>query len=75
MWQGLSISLASTVIGMAVAWALLRAFSGMLFGVAGGNGVMLSAAAGILIAMATLASVIPARRAARVDPVEILRHE
>jgi hypothetical protein len=75
MWQGLSISLASTVIGMAVAWALLRAFSGMLFGVAGGNAVMLSAAAGILIAMATLASVIPARRAARVDPVEILRHE
>ena len=75
MWQGVSISLASTAIGVAISWALLRAFSGMLFGVAGSNAVMLSAAAGILIAMATLASVIPARRAARVDPVEVLRAE
>ena len=75
MWQGLSISLVSTVIGLAVSWALLRAFSGMLFGVAGSNAVMLSAAAGIVIAMATLASVIPASHAARVDPVEVLRHE
>ena len=75
MWQGVSISLVSIAIGAAASWALLRAFSGMLFGVAGGNVAMLSAAAAILIAMATLASVIPARRAARVDPVEILRSE
>jgi putative ABC transport system permease protein len=75
MWQGLSISLVSIVIGAAASWALLRAFSGMLFGVAGGNVAMLSAAAGILIVMAILASVIPARRAARVDPIEVLRSE
>ncbi len=75
MWQGMSISLASIAIGVVASWALLRAFSGMLFGVSGGNAAMLSAAAAILIVMAVLASVIPARRAARVDPVEALRSE
>ena len=75
MWQGLSISLVSIAIGVGASWALLQAFSGMLFGVAGGNTAMLAAAAGILILMATLASVIPARRAASVDPVEVLRAE
>jgi len=75
VWQGVSISLVSIAIGVTVSWALLRTFSGMLFGVAGANTTMLSAAAGILIGMATLASVIPARRAARVDPVEVLRNE
>ncbi len=75
MWQGLSISLVSIAVGIVASWALLRSFSGMLFGVAGGNTAMLSAAAAVLIVTATLASVIPARRAARVDPVEVLRSE
>ena len=75
MWQGLSISLMSIAAGVVASWALLRSFSGMLFGVAGGNAPMLSAAAAVLIVTATLASVIPARRAARVNPVEVLRSE
>jgi predicted permease len=75
MWQGLSISLVSIAAGVVASWALLRSFSGMLFGVAGGNTAMLLAAGAVLIVTAALASVIPARRAARVDPVEVLRSE
>ena len=75
MWQGLSISLLAIAVGVVASWALLRSFSGMLFGVTGGNTALLSAAAAVLIVTATLAGVIPARRAARVDPVEVLRSE
>ena len=75
MWQGLSISLVSIAVGVAASWALLRSFSGMLFGVAGGNTALLSAAAAVLIATAALAGIVPARRAARVDPVEVLKSE
>ncbi len=75
MWQGLSIGLLSIAIGVTVSWLLLRAFSSALFGVAGSNTPILAAAALILISMAVLASVIPARRASRVDPVEVLRAE
>ena len=75
IWQGLSISLVSIAVGAVAASALLRSFSGMLFGVAGGNMAMLSAAAAVLFVTATLASVIPARRAARVNPIEVLRAE
>jgi ABC-type antimicrobial peptide transport system permease subunit len=48
----------------------LRAF---LFGVAVGDPLTLMVAALMLLAIATLASWIPARRAARVDPADALR--
>jgi putative ABC transport system permease protein len=48
----------------------LRAF---LFGVAPGDPLTLVGASVLLVAVAALASWIPARRASRVDPVEALR--
>jgi predicted permease len=73
MWHGLSIACIAIAVGGAASWALLRSFSSVLFGISGGNLLLLTGTAAILISMALAASVLPARRAARVDPVEVLR--
>ncbi|HEX6315017.1 MAG TPA: ABC transporter permease [Gemmatimonadaceae bacterium] len=71
--QGLALTLAGVVAGLvlfAVAARFLRAF---LFGVAPGDPLTLALASSLLVAIAAIASWIPARRAARVDPAEVLR--
>jgi ABC-type lipoprotein release transport system permease subunit len=44
-----------------------------LCGVSGGNEALIAGTALLLIALASLASIIPARRAANVDPIAVLR--
>jgi ABC-type antimicrobial peptide transport system permease subunit len=73
--EGLTLSAVAITIGAVLAAALARAFGGMVFGVAPGNVVPLAAAAALLVGLAVVASVIPARRASRVDPVHVLRNE
>jgi ABC-type antimicrobial peptide transport system permease subunit len=73
--QGALLAGIGIVIGLAGALAVTRTLRTMLFGVSPLDlatfvGVSLS-----LGAIALLASYVPARRAARVDPVEALRHE
>ena len=59
--------------GAIAAWMLARSFNGVLFGVASATTMTLIGAAMLLIAVAGAASVIPARRAARIDPIRALR--
>jgi predicted permease len=73
--EGLTLSTAAIGVGVVLAATLARAFGGMVFGVSPGNVVPLAAAAALLVGLAVTASVIPARRAARVDPVQVLRNE
>lgn len=73
--EGVGVAVVAVAVGAAAAWALARSFSGLLFGVSGNTGGTLAAAAAILIAMAACASLIPARRASRIDPVTALRNE
>ena len=75
MAEGLIVSIAAVAIGMVAAWALARSFSGLLFGVSGNTGITLAGAAAILVVMAAAASIVPARRASRVDPVTALRND
>lgn len=71
--EGLSIAGVAIAIGAAAAWALSRTFASMLFGVSGSHGMLIAGAALILAALAVLASLLPARRAATIDPIAVLR--
>jgi ABC-type lipoprotein release transport system permease subunit len=76
--QGLRLALAGIVIGVAAALMvtrLLSSFSHLLYGVGASDPVTFSAVSLMLTGVAVLACYIPARRAARLDPMIALRHE
>lgn len=73
--QGLFLSGAGIVLGLALVAAVGRFLRSLLYEVAPTDPTTLGAAAALLLAFALLASWIPARRAARVDPMEALRAE
>jgi putative ABC transport system permease protein len=62
-------------IGLVTAAAAGRIMRAMLFGVSPLDGVALTTAPAMILVVAVAASVIPARRAARIDPVVSLRAE
>jgi len=62
-------------LGLAGTWALGRALASLLFGVRTGDPPTLAGAAFVLVMAGMAAAVIPARRAARVDPMTALRNE
>jgi predicted permease len=63
------------VVGVGASLGLARLLEGLLFGVKPSDALILSSAIGILVLSALVASVFPARRAARVDPMTSLRAE
>jgi predicted permease len=76
--QGLRLAglgLASGVIVALVLARLLSSFSNLLYGVSASDPPTFLAVATLLLAVAVLASYIPARRATQVDPMVALRHE
>jgi predicted permease len=73
--SGLVMSVGGAVPGLLVAFGLGRVLSGMLFEVSPSDPVAFTVALAVLAATALLACWLPARRAARVDPVQALRHE
>jgi putative ABC transport system permease protein len=73
--QGLSLSIAGIVIGLAAALGLTRFMTSLIYGVSALDPATFGIVAGILAAVALAASYIPALRAARIDPVEAFRTE
>jgi putative ABC transport system permease protein len=70
---GLTPALAGVATGTAAALVSGQALSGMLFGVAPGDPLAFAIGVTTLAAAAVLANLVPALRAARVDPVVALR--
>ncbi len=79
MWliirQGLALTLVGVTLGLAAASALTRLMRAMLFGVSATDPLTFTLIALLLILIALLACWIPARRAAKVDPMTALRSE
>jgi hypothetical protein len=71
--QGLAMTGLGLVLGLAGALALGRFASSLLFGVTPWDPATLAAVTAVLLVIATFACLRPARRAAKVDPMEALR--
>ena len=73
--QGLRLVGAGLVIGLSGAWVLSRVLTNQLYGVSARDPLTYTMVAALLGAVALGASYLPARRAARVDPMSSLRAE
>lgn len=73
--QGLTLAAVGVAVGALAAFAATRLIRGLLYGVPPTDVMAFGGAAGLLGLAALVASWIPARRAARLDPVSALRSE
>ncbi len=73
--QGMALMLVGLAAGLAGAFVLTRFLEGMLFGVTARDPMTFGGVPLLLAAVALLACWMPARRAARVDPMVALRYE
>jgi putative ABC transport system permease protein len=73
--QGLTSVVIGLLAGLVGALALSRLVSGLLFGVAPTDPMCFAGSAVVLIAVALVASFLPARRATAIDPIVALRTE
>jgi putative ABC transport system permease protein len=73
--RGLLLACLGLALGMAGALALGRVVQSLLFATSPADAVTLVGVAFLLLAVALVASYLPARRATRVDPTVALRYE
>jgi predicted permease len=71
--QSVSLAALGVAIGLAGAFGVTKVIGSMLFAVSPTDPAVLGTVVAVLIGIATLASLAPARRAARIDPIEALR--
>jgi len=75
LWQGLGVCIAGCLVGWALASASSRVLAGLLYGVSPTDFPTLSGVILLVLMVAAIASLVPATRAARVEPMQVLRDE
>jgi predicted permease len=73
--QAMLLTLAGVAIGLGAAFALTRPMGALLFGVSPTDPMTFGLVALILVAVALLAALVPARRATKIDPLIALKYE
>ena len=73
--RGLLLGSLGVLAGICCAWGLTRVLSSFLFEISATDPVTFGLGAAVLFCTAVIASYLPARRATRVDPMEVLRVE
>ena len=73
--RGLALTLAGLGVGLMLATAATRLMTTLLYGFRPDYLPAVAAVTGILLSVALIACLIPARRASRIDPMVALRHE
>jgi ABC-type antimicrobial peptide transport system permease subunit len=73
--KALRVVAIACVVGLALSFVSARLLSGMLFGVSPFDPLTLAGVTGLVTVVAVLAALLPAVRAARVDPMQVLREE
>lgn len=73
--QGLAVSLLGCAAGLALASLFTRLLAGMLYGVSPWDAITMSVVIALVIGVSVAASLLPAIRAARVEPMSVLRNE
>jgi ABC-type antimicrobial peptide transport system permease subunit len=73
--QGLTVAVVGVAAGLVGAWAVTRFMESLLFGISSRDPLTFTVIAALLGLTALLASYVPARRAARIDPMVSLRAE
>ncbi|MBV9035123.1 MAG: FtsX-like permease family protein, partial [Acidobacteriaceae bacterium] len=73
--QGIGVAFLGCLAGLGVALVFTQALSGMLYGVKPFDAETFGGVAILILVVAALASLVPSIRAARVEPMQVLRNE
>ena len=73
--HGMALTGSGLALGLAASWAVTRTLKTSLYGVTATDPTTFAAVAGLLALVALAACLLPARWAARVDPIVVLREE
>jgi putative ABC transport system permease protein len=75
MGSALRVALIGGTIGIGLAYAGGRMLASSVFGIAAGDPLVLASAGGVVVIVASVATLIPAIRVSRQDPIRALRAE
>ena len=75
LWEALTLAILALATGLAASLALSRVLRTLLFEVTPTDPATLGLVCGLILAVSTLAAVLPARKATRVDKMAALRYE